>query len=115
MRLNYEQVIDFYNDTVTSPDITKTQSVNWRKAEFSIKWEDKEIVYCFKPNECKEVGFYDEDIKEINGIMIYNLQPNTVSFIKNLTLSSKLPSDWNSSKKNSITILFLILITLIFS
>lgn len=94
LRLNYEQVIDFYNETITPKEATKTGEVKWRKAEFGIDWEEMMITYCYDGETCSTMEFYDNGVKTVNGLMIYNLQPGTTSFLKNLTLLPEFPSTW---------------------
>jgi hypothetical protein len=92
LRFNFQQVIDFYNSTVSKETTDHTDSVNWRRAEMTIDWENKAIYFYYDGEKFITEEFYDSDIQEVNGLMIYNLHPGTTSFIKNLDLRSKPPA-----------------------
>lgn len=94
LRLNFEQTIDFYNKTVSSKTLSSTAEVKWRRAEFFIDWSNKEITYYYKEEGTSTVTapFFYQDLSEVNGLMLYNLKPGTVSYFKDLKIDTDAPT-----------------------
>ena len=91
VRVNYAQTVHFYNQSQSSHLSTDGREVKWMKADIGIDWEE-EIVYGKIEGRRFETSFHtDRPVKEVNGIMIYNLRAATTSYFANLSVSTQLP------------------------
>jgi hypothetical protein len=79
---------------VSDKNIGQTELVKWRRAEFVLNWEDKEIKYYHHKENDKDYItslFYYQELESVNGLMIYNLKNNTVSYIKDIIVDDEIP------------------------
>jgi hypothetical protein len=117
LRLNFKQTIDFYNTTISGQGLTNTADINWRKAEFKFDWKAREVTYYFNNENDESVvaPFYYQNIEDANGLMFYNLKPGSVSYFKDVVVSSVVPEARASGANYKIKImailgLFLVLL-----
>ena len=60
----------------------------------------KEIQFFFDSENRNYVksGFYIQDIEDVNGLMFYNLKPGTVSYFKDVIVTSEIAPGFNISQ-----------------
>eukprot|EP01016_Furgasonia_blochmanni_P042631 TRINITY_DN5675_c0_g1_i3.p1 TRINITY_DN5675_c0_g1~~TRINITY_DN5675_c0_g1_i3.p1 ORF type:complete len:229 (+),score=48.92 TRINITY_DN5675_c0_g1_i3:49-687(+) len=80
IRVNDNQMIDFYNFTISNA----SAGVIWTKADITFNWDDKTVNIYLNDTSKGTANFYHKGVTEVDTLAIYNLNPGTTSFFKEI-------------------------------
>lgn len=91
IRLNFDQTVDFYNNSVTNSEVEKVMEVNWTRADILLDWNEKTVKLYLNQELKSFEKFYKDNLENVNFLGLYNLKPGTVSFFQDLQVNLEIP------------------------